>query len=188
MQETEHTWERQPGESTRAYEAFCIFRDLPHQSPPKKRSKRLTAALMSTGGKPTQYKTWVMTCGKKYNWDERARDYDNELQRIQLEERKEQIRQALENKIKIGKGLQAKALKALAELPTEVLSARNVLDYLERGAAMEHDALIELTGGLGAASGGKPNGGIMGELNEQVESTMMQLVRSLEAARRKKEQ
>lgn len=183
MAETEYSWDRQPGEPSQAYRAFLIFRDLPHRSPPVKRTKRAVATELGTKGK-----TRVIEWGQKWNWDERARDYDNELQHIELEERKEQIRGALENKIKIGKALQGKALKALAELPQEVLSARNVLDYLAQGVAMEHDALLELTGGLGAASGGKANGGIIAEMNEPEESTMMQLVRSLEAAQKKKEQ
>jgi hypothetical protein len=154
-------------------------------SPPVRRSKRKTAELGHIGrGKINEWQA-------KWNWDERVRDYDIELQHVELDERKVQIRAALENKIKVGRALQAKALKALAELPQEVLSARNVLDYLAQGVSMEHDALLELVGGLGAASNGKSTsnaGGIMADMNEPEESTMMQLVRSLEAAQRKKEQ
>ena len=181
-QEAEQSWEHQPGESASAFKAFCVFRDLPRMDPPRRRSRR-AASEVDGHSRPT-----INGWAAKWNWEERARDYDNELQRIEMDERKEQIRLALENKIKIGKALQGKALKALAELPQEVLSARNVLDYLAQGVGMEHDALLELVGGLGAASGGKGSGGIIADMNEPEESTMMQLVRSLEAARKKKEQ
>ena len=183
-QETEHSWDRQPGESTTEYRAFCAFRDLPYQDPPRRRSRAGAAAFMGKNNRPLFNKY-----AAKWNWEERARDYDNELQHIEFDERKKQIKAMLENKIKVARALQTKGIKALAELPQDVLSARNVLDYLVQGVQMENEALMELVNGLGAVTGAKgKGGGIMAEIAEPEESTMMQLVKSLEAARRKKEQ
>ncbi len=182
--ETEHSWERQPGEPTQAYVAFQTFRELPYQNPPIKRSRTKTATAMGVRNRKNVNK-WA----EQWNWEERARDYDNELQRIEFDERKQQIKAMLENKIKVARALQTKGIKALAELPQDVLSARNVLDYLVQGVQMENEALMELVNGLGAVTGAKgKGGGIMAEIAEPEESTMMQLVKSLEAARRKKEQ
>lgn len=182
-QKTEHSWDRQPGESTTEYRAFCAFRDLPYQDPPRRRSRAGAAAFMGKNNRPLFNKY-----AAKWNWEERARDYDNELQHVELDKRKADIKKALERHLQYSKALQTKAMKALTELPQEVMSARNVLDYLIQGVEMERRALQEIVEGLGGAVVTKGKGTILGDMTEPEESTMMQLVKSLEAAHRKKEQ
>jgi len=181
---TENSWERQPGEGTSVYAAFCVYRDRPHRNPPEKRCVRLTAEEI--GKSFTTVNVWCT----KWNWVERCRDYDNELQKEELEVRKAAIREMQDAHISVAKALQKKALKALAELPQETMTARNILDYLIQGIELERRAKIEQAEAVSPATafskGSKT--GFLAEMDEPEESTMMQLVKSLETARKEKEQ
>ena len=178
-------WDRQPKESTTAYQAFCVYRDGPYKNPPIKRSMRGVAEALGRN------RSTIGTYMVKNKWVERCQEYDNEIQHIELEERKAAIKEMQKLHIDVAKSLQKKALKALAELPEEQMSARNILDDIIQGIELERRARIEQIEGTpsNARSGGKP--GLVAELDEPEQSTMMQLVKSLEAARaakRKKEE
>lgn len=182
--EPENSWERQPGEGTPAYQAFCLYRDLPHRNPPEKRCIRAVCEILHKS------RVTLGDWSVKWNWVERCRDYDNELQREEFEVRKAAIREMQEAHITVAKALQKKALKALAELPQETMSARNILDYLIQGIELERRAKIEQAEAVGpTTSFNKGNKtGFLAEMDEPEESTMMQLVKSLETARKEKEQ
>jgi hypothetical protein len=180
----EYSWERQPGEGTPAYQAFCLYRDLPHRNPPEKRCIRAVCEILHKS------RITLGDWSVKWNWVERCRDYDNELQKEELEVRKAAIREMQDAHISVAKALQKKALKALAELPQETMTARNILDYLIQGIELERRAKIEQAEAVSPATafskGSKT--GFLAEMDEPEESTMMQLVKSLETARKEKEQ
>lgn len=64
-------WERQDNEGGKAFEAFCIYRDIGTERTYKKVSKEL-------GKSDTLIERW----GRTHNWIERARAWDNEQDRI----------------------------------------------------------------------------------------------------------
>jgi hypothetical protein len=70
------------------------------------------------------------------------------------------------------------------------MTARNILDYLIQGIELERRAKIEQAEAVSPATafskGSKT--GFLAEMDEPEESTMMQLVKSLETARKEKEQ
>ena len=63
-------WEQQPGESAKAFEAFAIYRDMGVERSVRKVTQRLNKSLTLIG-------KW----SSRYNWPERARAYDRDLDR-----------------------------------------------------------------------------------------------------------
>ena len=99
MPKTDKPWERQKGESEKAYEAFAAYRDMGEK----------------LGKSDTLIRRWKV----RWNWQERVRAYDNELER---EARKKVVadRKAMtERHIGIAMQLQKKALEALSSLSVE---------------------------------------------------------------------
>ena len=70
-------WERLPGETDKAFKAFCVYRDL--------RQNRSFGALLDRLGKKskTQFAVW----SRKNNWQVRVRAFDDD------EDRKNRIKQ-----------------------------------------------------------------------------------------------
>ena len=66
----EEIWERQPGESAQAFEAFKIYRDLGLKRSNQEVCKQLSKSRQLIS-------RWKAT----WNWDERVRAYDNALER-----------------------------------------------------------------------------------------------------------
>lgn len=175
----EQAWERQPKESIQAYEAFCIYRDMPYEEEPEKRSIRKVAEkLNKTRG---LLGNWSTT----WNWQERCREYDNELQRIEFEERKEAIKQMQERHLSIAMEILSKAEEALEGLPESELDPKNLLNYIIRGIEIERRVRIEQMGGtITTGTAGGKNAVAIPEIDEAEQSAMTQLIKSLEEARR----
>lgn len=70
-------WERQPGETSRAYAAFSVYRDLGPQ-------RSLAKALAAAAKKPSNRRHWQRWAAK-YRWVERAQAYDDYLDRLARE-------------------------------------------------------------------------------------------------------
>ena len=167
--EQAETWERQPGEPQKEWEAFLLFRDMPNRS---------LAAVAETLGKSYRL---MGRWSQRYDWNTRAADYDNELQRKDLKEKKENIRKMNKQQVQLGLALQKKAIQALSELAIEDMSARNILDYLVQGIEIERRSRIDSVEVETPGSKGRIN--IMAD---EEESGMMQLVHSLTDARKKR--
>jgi hypothetical protein len=67
-------WERQPGESTKAWAAFCTYRDLG-------KSRGIRGAAAAIGKAPRQLDTW----SSKFGWVKRAAAFDSHHDRRRLE-------------------------------------------------------------------------------------------------------
>ena len=76
-----HSWERQHGETSKAFRAFCLYRDLRHE--------RTYARVAEMCGQrsDTQIRRWA----GKYRWHERCLNFDNFEVR---EEQRRQVREA----------------------------------------------------------------------------------------------
>lgn len=170
-------WERKDGESTLAYEAFVIYRELSHEPEGTPKIKRTLSNVARKLGKSQQN---VGRWANKWDWQHRAREYDNELQRIELKARKDEIKKMQKMHVQYGLALQKKALQALSRLAEEDMSAKNVLDYLIQGIDIEKKARTE---GMGIDAPGSKVGTIP-LLDDEPESGMMQLVNSLKEARK----
>ncbi|WP_298594778.1 hypothetical protein [uncultured Mitsuokella sp.] len=131
-------WERQAGESSVAYEAFLLYRNMSHEPDGEKKKRRLASVAKKLGKSLALMERWSFT----WDWVERARAYDNELQRISMDETREAVRKMLKDHMTMAQALQKKAMTALLRLDDQSLSARNILDYLAQGIEIERQARI----------------------------------------------
>lgn len=128
-------WERQPGESVRAYAAFCAYRDMP----PGERSLRALAARLGyekaakAGRVPSHIQRW----STRWRWVERARAWDDEQDRRAREEQIRAVREMRERHAREAVALQQKALARLKAMDPNELSPGDVLRYFIEAAKLE---------------------------------------------------
>lgn len=125
-------WERQPGESEKAYEAFCIYRDAG-----EKRSINMVYQ------KCTKSVSLLRRWSVRWRWVERAAAYDKDLERQRHKERRKQAAEAEKRQLRIAGMLQSKALAAFAKIPLEKLNARDVRELLRLAIDIERQLLID---------------------------------------------
>lgn len=122
-------WDRQPGESYPAFEAFQTY--LTHRN----YSKVADELTKST----TLIKRWA----KKHRWRERADAWDSEISRQAMERASEDFAAMVERQINIGRMLQSRAANAiqrmeLTNLPPKFLSA--LIEAVKVGTNLERTA------------------------------------------------
>ena len=119
-------WEQQPGESAKAFEAFAIYRDMSADRSVRKVTQRLNKSLTLIG-------KW----SSRYNWPERARAYDRDLDRQAHAQAVRDVRSMTNRHIRIAMQLQAKALEALEQLNVATLSPKMQLAFLAKATEIE---------------------------------------------------
>jgi hypothetical protein len=130
-------WEQQPGESSRAFGAFRVYRDLgPH------RSLRAAAAAFY-GRAATSLERQVDKWSHAFRWVERATAWDGHLDAEARQAQEKARRDMAERHAQEARGLQAKALERLRALRPEELGPADVLRYFVEAAKLERLALGE---------------------------------------------
>lgn len=129
-QKTELAWERQPGESEEAYEAFTDYYKNP------KRSQKKTAKAV--GKSDALIYRWSV----RWHWTERAREYDNALVREEYTATLNEIRKMNKAQAAIGLLLQKKGQEALEKLNLKKMSAKDLLQFLIQGTTIERRARL----------------------------------------------
>lgn len=119
-------WEQQPGESAKAFEAFETYRDMG--------AARSNAKV---GQKLGKSKTLIDRWSSAYNWPDRARAYDRDLDRQAHEQAVRNVQQMTNRHIRIAMQLQAKALAALENLDAEQLTPKMMLAFLTKATELE---------------------------------------------------
>lgn len=127
---TELAWERQPGESEEAYEAFTDYYKNP------KRSQKKTAKAV--GKSEALIYRWSV----RWHWTERAREYDNALVREEYMATLDKIRKMNKAQAAIGLLLQKKGQEALEKLNLKKMSAKDLLQFLIQGTTIERRARL----------------------------------------------
>ena len=123
---TETLWERQKGESEQAYEAFSIYRDLGLQRSNAKVCERLSKS-----------RQLISRWKSRYNWDERAREYDNDLARKAHAEAVKDLKDMTGRHIKMAVQLQTKALEALKGLKPEEMTPKDIKEFIKMATELE---------------------------------------------------
>lgn len=132
-------WERLPDETTKQWEAFCVYRDLKNiNDPTSKRSLELAGQVL--GKTKTTLEPW----SSKNRWVERVDAWDAEQERIKREiaqkEMQEDIRRMLKRQAAAGKFAQEKAVKALNKMPDEDIKPSDAARLLDVGSKLERIA------------------------------------------------
>lgn len=132
MIDERHPWDRRPGETFRALEAFRRFRDLG--------PLRSLDVLVD----PDQHITIRTLHGwsRKHDWTDRAGAWDDEVHRLEDARRLESIRSMHDRHQRAGRFAVSKALAALANTPPEAIPPYAAARLLELGARLERDILV----------------------------------------------
>ncbi len=128
---TEFPWERQPGESEEAYEAFSVYYKA-----------GLKRSVRETGKAIGKSRSMVERWSRRWNWVDRAREYDNSLARVEYQATVDSIKKMNKQQATIGVMLQQKGLEALKKMNLSKMSAKELLQFLIQGASIERRARL----------------------------------------------
>ena len=135
-------WERQPGESPKALEAFSIYRDMG--------ADRSTSKVARQLGKN---RGLILRWCSRWEWVERCAAYDGYLDRVQRLKHEAAIAQARETHIRLARSAQDHIAARLAGMDPEEIAASNIPQWLKATAEVELRALgdeikvpVEITG------------------------------------------
>lgn len=123
---TDKPWERQKGESEKAYEAFAAYRDMG----PERSITKVSQSLNKT-------RTLIGRWSSQWNWTERVRAYDNELEKEARAKAVKDRKAMTDRHIGIAMQLQKKALEALGSLSVEDMSPKDIKEYIKMATDLE---------------------------------------------------
>lgn len=126
-------WERQEGESAKAFEAFTIYAGLGAD-------RSLRAVAQQLGKSKTLMDRWSST----YGWVARAAEYDADLQRKAHAEAVKKARKMNDRHIGIALKMQEKALEALAKTPAESINTKVLVSMLREATKLERESRAEI--------------------------------------------
>lgn len=123
---TDNPWERQKGESEKAYEAFAIYRDLGEE--------RTVSAVVK---KLEKSRTLIDRWKKNYQWEERVRLYDNWLEKKTQAKVVKNRKDMINRHISIAKNLQGLALNAMRNADSDKMSIKDIREVLKMATELE---------------------------------------------------
>ncbi|MCM1167696.1 MAG: hypothetical protein NC401_17050 [Ruminococcus sp.] len=123
---SENTWERQPGESAQAFEAFDLYCKMGEER-----------SIRAVGQRLDKSRTQIGKWSSRWNWVSRARDYDNEIKRQEIQAEKKAFQTMRKRQIGMAVQFQKKAFEALQNLPIEALTPKDIKEFMKLGAEME---------------------------------------------------
>ena len=128
-------WERQKNESSKAYAAFCVYRDLgPERS--------LDKALSEANKKPTNRRHWSRWM-EKYRWYERAQAYDDYIERKKRKEKEKAILEMADRHVKLSKAFQQRLAQRLQQIDPSELSPSDMAKWLDVATKLERLSIGE---------------------------------------------
>lgn len=127
---TPQPWERQPEETTKAYEAFCIYRDMGRERSLSKVAEKLQKSYTLIG-------RW----SRENGWVERAAKWDDEQDRIEREiaqrEQAKAIKDMRKKHADLGQAMLIKAARALAKIPDDEIKPADISRMVDVGSKLE---------------------------------------------------
>lgn len=123
---TDKPWERQKGESEKAYEAFVAYRDMGEK-------RTLIAVAEKLGKSDTLIRRWK----DRWEWKERVRAYDNDLEKEARAKAIKDRKDMTARHIGIAMQLQKKALEALQGLSVEDMTPKDIKEYIKIATDLE---------------------------------------------------
>ncbi len=132
MSTEKNLWERQENESNKAFQAFCIYRDLGAGRTLAKVAEKLRKSY-----------DLIRRWSKNYFWQNRADAWDKFISEKAAEKAAEEYSKMLEVQINLGKMLQAKAAKAIQNIDFENVSIKSlpsIVNAINIGVEIERTA------------------------------------------------
>ena len=119
-------WERREDESTKAYEAFCIYRDMGIQRSLSKVAEELQKSDTLMG-------RWSRT----YDWVERAAQWDSEQDRVARQQQLDEIKKMRKRHAGLASTMLLKAAEALQLLHPDEIKAQDVSRMVDVASKLE---------------------------------------------------
>lgn len=126
-------WERQDGESAKAYQAFCKYLDMG-----EKRSIRAVAQQL--GKSATLMARWSST----WHWPDRVAEYEADLRRLAYKKAQNDAEKMAKRHINIALKMQEKALAALNATKPEYIQVRDMITLLREATKLERDSRVDV--------------------------------------------
>ena len=127
---TPKPWERQPEETTKAYEAFCVYRDMGTQRSLSKVAEKLQKSDTLMG-------RW----SRENDWVKRAAKWDDEQERIEREiaqrEQGKAIREMRKRHADIASAMLIKSARALARIPDDEIKPGDISRMVDVASKLE---------------------------------------------------
>src|SRR5437660_1461972 len=134
MSDTRLPYERQPGESDRAFAAFCCYRDLGPKRSLDEVGKRLYGGQ---SGRKRAATGRVQEWSSNWQWRERVAAWDAHLDQQTREAQEKARREMGERHAKLAVALQEKAIQRLKGMKPEELSSADLLRYFVEAVKLE---------------------------------------------------
>ena len=119
-------WERQKNETSKAFEAFCVYRDLGRD-----RSQEKAAAAL--GKSRQQMGKWSQV----HNWVKRVEAWETEQDRVIRTELTKEIGTMRKKHVDIANAMLIKAARALSKIPDDEIKAGDITRMVEVASKLE---------------------------------------------------
>ena len=114
-------WERQPGETAKAYAAFLLYRDLPAID----RSIVAAVAKQRKNGGKAPVRNWE-TWASRYNWRNRAAEHDSDLASRRRERMEKELDRSKDNAVVLTRAFNFKIAERIKGMDPEDLTAGQI--------------------------------------------------------------
>lgn len=121
-------WERQEGESVKAFEAFSVYLEMGEDR-----------SLRAVGQKLGKSKALMERWSRTYQWVERVAAYDADVQRKAHAEAVKKKRKMVDRHISIALKMQEKALMALDKIDPEAIDPKNLIAMIREATRLEQE-------------------------------------------------
>lgn len=118
-------WERQKGESGKAFEAFAVYRDMPQRS------------IREVARKLNKSRTIIGRWSSTHEWQKRIAAWDAEQDRIARQAQMDEIRKMRKRHSDLANAMLVKAARALQKIPEDEIKAGDVSRMVETAAKLE---------------------------------------------------
>lgn len=118
-------WERQQGESTKRFEAFQKFRDMPNRS------------ISEVARELSKSRQLIQRWAGEQKWHERVAAWDAEQDRIARQAQIDEIKKMRKRHADLATAMLVKAAKALKQIPEDEIKATDVSRMVETASKLE---------------------------------------------------
>lgn len=123
-------WDRRENETTKAYEAFCIYRDMGRER-----------SLAKVSEKQQKSGSLIGRWSREHGWVDRAAQWDDEQERIEREiAQKEQVKAIKDMRKRhadVAHAMILKAAKALARIPEDEIKPQDISRMVDVASKLE---------------------------------------------------
>lgn len=134
-------WERQPGETSKAYAAFCRYRKMK----PESRSLEAVSLKAKKGIRKGYVPGYISEWSSQFNWVARATAYDDHLDELVRARLEKQRLDMAERQANVAKAMLDKAKERLDQMPLSLMSPQDVARWVDVATKTERLALGEPT-------------------------------------------